>query len=269
MMLSTYFNADRISSFRSRILIALPVMLSIMVGSCKKTTLNTGNPATLQVFNALDEEVALRANLSGNHPIQYSTAQLMYNKFYLPNNNVFYIQSFPQPFSVYSETDTLPKDNPVLDIDLDLEKGKVYSLFLHGNKTNAAYTLISDQLPTPVAGDSVTFIRFANFSAGQVMSVNLKGEPYGSLIQNLAFKSVSAFIPVKADMSVTDHEIEIRDQTSGTLIATYITYGLNRNSPYWSSPNMWLYKTNTLVLTGKPGGSGSDMQMIYQMPHWW
>lgn len=266
-MAFTYFRSDRISTIRNRMPGAiLCLLLFTFFAACRKHKTYEGHPAILQVFNSLDNGVVLRTNLSGIHPINYRNALNPGNKEFTHTRNILYVNQFPQLISFYAEPDTMPKDEPVLQINTELETGRIYSLFIYGDKLDAGYTLHQDELPGIQVNDSVTSLRFANFSPGQTISVNLKGEPHGSFIQSLPFKSLSSFASLKADMTAANYEFEVRDQATGALLATYITEGLNAYGPFEGS-NKWLFKSNTLVLTGRPAGTGFNEQKVVLMNH--
>lgn len=259
-MTITYTGVFRNTNFRSRLLFVIPFFLLIIFSACKKANLYDTNPATIQPFNLLDDGVVLRANLSGKHPIQYSTALPLYNKSFNQQYNLF-VKSFPQKIDLYAQPDTMPHDRPVISADLQLETGKIYSMFIYGEKSAATYTVHEDQFPDIIGKDSVTLIRFANFSEGQPISVNIKGQAPGSYIQSLPFKSTTGFDALKVGPSIANYEFEIRDQASGNLITTFTT--ANSGSAY----PVWIYNPHTLVFTGRASGTGTNQQKIVLMKH--
>ncbi|QEC44648.1 hypothetical protein [Pseudobacter ginsenosidimutans] len=256
-----YTGITRTIYFRNRVLSAIPVFLLLtFFSACKKTKLYDVNPATIQPVNLLDDGVVLRANLSGKHPIRYGSALAMFNKSF-DQRNIF-VNSFPQRMDLYAQPDTMPHDRPVISVDLQLETGKIYSMFIYGEKATATFSILEDQYPAYRENDSLTFIRFANFSEGQPVSVNIKGMAPGSLIQSLPFKSVTDFALFKAAPGVADHEFEIREQASGNLITSFATVNIgNINLP------LWLGRPFTLILTGRASGTGTNQQKIVVMKH--
>lgn len=252
---------------RNRALIVFPFLLLMTIFTSCNKNVHKGNPATVQVFNAMDNGLSLYANLSGNHPVVYRTSLLLSNKFYDLRNNLLLIDKFPQHIDLYAVPDTLPKDKPLISIPGDLKAGEIYSLFLHGEKSGAAYLLFKDLIPPINREDSTTHIRFANFSSTQPISVNIMGEPNGSFIQNLPFKSLSDFVELDADMSTPDYTFEVRDQATGNLLTSFTTSGLNPGTSWPGTVNNWIFRSNTLVFTGKPGAGYPNMQMITVMNH--
>jgi hypothetical protein len=234
---------------------AVAAFLAIASLSCKKQQLYEGNPAVLQVFNALEDGTWLYANLTGTHPIRYANALLLANQRYGKMN----INDVVQPLAFYTTTDTLPKDTPVWNTDLKLERGKMYSLFLFGEKTHAEHRLIENNYPRYRTDDSVTNVRFANMSNGQPVSINLKGNPAGSLVSSLPYKEVTAFIALKADKSVASYEFEFRDADTGALLGSSLASDVNN----YLFGNIYLNRSWMLVLAGKPGGSTLNIITVY------
>ncbi len=160
----------------------------------------------------------------------------------------------------------MEKDGPILTGMLDFEKGAIYSLFVYGSKSAAKYSWHKDLIPALGMSDSTTHIRFANFSEEQDISVNLKGQPTGSFIQQLPWKSISGFIELSANRSVAKYEFEIRHLATGDLITTYIADKVN-DFTLNNGNNVWYNRSNTLVLVGKPGGTGTLQPKVTVMPN--
>ncbi|HVK49950.1 MAG TPA: hypothetical protein VM488_18930, partial [Pseudobacter sp.] len=123
-MLFTYHSCNCTSLVRNRMLIVLPFLLLMTIFSSCDKDVKEGNPATVQVFNALDNDLRLYANLSGNHPVVYRTSLLLPNKFYDLRNNLLFIDQFPLRIDLYALPDTLPKDRPLISISEDLKAGE-------------------------------------------------------------------------------------------------------------------------------------------------
>lgn len=249
---------------QSSITIAIIVLLSAsLLPSCEKSKYE-GNPTPVQIFNSLEDDIALRVNLSGTHPVQYSTALVLWNKNYLLKDNVVYIHSFPQPIGLYSYADTLAHNSPLIETTLNLQSGAIYSMFIFGSGAKAEYILHKDVIPNLKKVDSVTNIRFVNLSEGQDISVNIKSRPDGSFIKGLSFRQISEFIELEANMSIANYEFEIRDQVTGDLLTTYSAEGINAYGAY-APPNKWYNRSNTLVFTGKKDGTGANLQKVVLM----
>lgn len=231
------------------------LLLAAATLSCKKQKVYDNPPAVLQVVNALEDGVSLYANPSGIHPIPYSHALFIANKQFARMNFAGSIQ----PLALYGTKDTLPESKPVWAQDLQLEESKLYSLFLFGEKSKPGHLLIQNNFPPFRSGDSVTHVRFANMSNGQPVSINLKGNPAGSLLNNLAYKEVSAFIALNVDKSVSQYEFEFRDAATGALLGTFLAPFVN---DYSLGSNVYLNMSWMLMLAGKPGGTGVNQLSI-------
>jgi len=242
-------------------LVAIPLFILLtMSGACKKNKLYDVTPAVIQPINLLDDGVALRVNLSGQHPARFSTLLTLANKSSLKRN--IFVTSFPQRIDLYSQPDTMPHDRPVISTDLQLETGKSYSMFIYGEKTTASYSLQEDQFPVIRWNDTLTYIRFANFSENQAISVNLKGQAPGSYIQALPFKSITSFSAMRITLPLVNLEFEVRDQVSGNLLSTYSVPKISTDLLH-----MWVNKPSTFVFTGHASGTGTNQQKLVLMMH--
>lgn len=237
----------------------LLLLSMVLAGACSKQKTPEESPATMMLFNALEDGVSVRANLSGQHPIQYITALLL-----TPRGHARVHTKQPiQPMAFYAAADTMPKDEPVWRGDLSLQRSNIYSLFLYSGEQQATTLLVEEKLPG-FSKDSVTYIRFANMSKGQPVSVNIQGKPHGSLISQLDFKTVSAFIPVPADKSVSGYIFEVRDAATEELVAAYTVNSVGD----YSGINNFLHNPWTLVLTGKRGGTGENLPQLTFFPNY-
>ena len=230
--------------------ICLAVITLFASLSCRKQQVYEGNPAILQIFNALEDGASLYANLSGTHPILYANALLIPNQRFGRMN----INEAVQPLAFYGSTDTLPQHKPVWSTGLELESGKLYSLFLFGETKAPGHLLIENHYPRYRTDDSVTHVRFANMYNAQPLSVNLKGQPTGSLISSLAYKEVSGFTELPVDKSVASYEFEFRDAGTGALMGTFLAPDVN----VYLNGNVYLNVSWMLVLVPKPGGAGAN-----------
>lgn len=242
--------------------IASVVLLFVtFFAGCRKDKASDEHPASVQVMNVMNDGVALYTNLSGKHPVNFSASMNLENKFFLRPRYTLWINTFPQAIDFYARPDTMPHNKPVYSTTLNVKAGSTYSLFIHGSKSGVAHTLVDDHFPA-FSADSATYVRIANFSEGQPISVNLKGAANGSFVPNLPFSAVSEFITIPAGRSVKFFEFEIRDQLTGDLLATYSTIQVDA-----TSQNPWFFKPNTLVFTGIRNSPSPNNQKIVWMSH--
>ncbi|MGN6417984.1 MAG: hypothetical protein ACTHMC_10865 [Pseudobacter sp.] len=242
--------------------LAVLLVMVAAISSCKKNKDDYGNPAILQAFNLMDDGIEIRTNLSGAHPIRYSSAKRLLNKDIFYENTIL-VNQFPQPIALYAIPDTLEKDRPVVDMVLECKPGDMYSLFLYGTKADAGYILNKEDHRAGDPKDSLAFFRIVNLCPDQRISVNLKDEPQGSFAEDVAFRQLTSFSGIRADKSVSRLEFEIRDQVSGDLITTYTAININD----YQGKNFWLNKTSTLIFTGRKNGTGLNAPKIVLAPH--
>jgi len=239
--------------------------LIMLLNACSKRDVNPGSPATIQAFNALNDGTNLLITFSNERPQVFRTLRILNNKTFAVTTGRFYLNSSSTPVQLFSRLDTLEKDGPVVKSDLEFEKGSIYSMFIYGSKTDAKYALHKDIIPPLGMQDSTTNIRFANFSEDQVVSVNLKGQPAGSFIQQIPQKSWSEFTGLSVN-TVPKYEFEIRDHGTGDLIASWVADKVNDFSVN-NGANQWYNKSNTAILVGKQGGTGTFLPRVIMMPH--
>ncbi|QEC44433.1 hypothetical protein [Pseudobacter ginsenosidimutans] len=244
------------------LLLCTAFLLITVMNACSKRELNPGSPATIQVYNALNDGSAVYMDFSGKRPAVFRTTRL----FSVNTSGRLTLDASPLPVQLYSRPDTMAKDGPILTASLDFEKGAIYSMFIYGSKSTAKYSWHKDVIPPLGMSDSTTHIRFANFSEEHNISVNLKGQPTGSFIQQLQLRSFSDFTELSANKSVAKYEFEIKDLNTGTIIATYVADKVNDFTGNGGN-NAWFNKSNTLVLVGKQGGTGTVQPKVVVMPH--
>lgn len=256
------YSQRNISRFMQQTIhLLLAVSLLSGFGACKKMSFE-GSPGTLSIFNALDNQVNLYTNFSGGQEFRYRTANLLLNNQFQPTKNRISIRSNPQPLALYASTDTLPKDEPVLKLDLNMKEGDIYSLFVYGLKEEAKHILLKESIPGFKETDSVTWIRFINLSGYPNISLNIAGNTPGSLAEDVALEQNSGFIRLDANHTVDSYMFEARDKNTGVLLFAYLADKVN---DYKNLYNNWFRKPNTLVFAGKPGGTGANAPKLYLM----
>lgn len=231
----------------------LLLLAVVLMSACTKQKTPEGNPATIFLFNALENGTMVRANLSGSHPIKYITALPVSARSY----SKVYSDLAVQPVAFFASADTMPADAPVWSGDLPLERGKIYSLFIVNGSNKGEHVFQEENVPGFKA-DSVTYMRFANMGNGPAISVNIKGQPNGSLVSGLNFKGISSYAEIPMNSTVNNITYQVRNAATGDLIAEHTTIDMN----LYIDGNAFLHRAITLVLTGKPGGTGQDMQRL-------
>jgi hypothetical protein len=243
---------------------ALFALIVLVIPACSKENTPEG-AASLSIVNAVLGSSMLATNFSSNGPVPYISSKKVYYK----NFSQFNAYSGTQRVRLYNYPDTLPRDQPVFDVDLRLPDGSIHTLFLSGTRSAPDTLLVDETIPYFPANDSAMAIRFINLSPGaEPISVNIKGQANGSEASALAYKQVTSFETYAANASLTEYVFEFRNAVSGDLLASYTTTGSNATgtSPY--NPNKWRYRSFTLVLAGKPGGAGSEAQTVFIVNHY-
>lgn len=220
--------------------------------------------ATLQILNCLDNGQHVYLNLSGTRPISFRSLNPINNKDYSQLRNVIYWGDFQPRLEVFPILDTMLHHQPIISSTLDISRGEIYSLFIHGTVLVPEYSLFNDKIPAINRKDSTTHVRFANFSGTPSISVNIQDQAFGSLVQHIPFKSLSSFIELSAVKLVPGYIFEIRNQENNEILATYTTSGFQALN---NIAGQWLGKSYTLVYTGKKGDSSPNNPRIIPMNH--
>lgn len=255
----TYWRGSQLRTYGMAILTILGLCL---FSACEKSE-HPGNPAAVQVMNALDDGEMLYVNPSDKTPAKFNILLLLHNKYFYLRDNLLRFRDLPQTLSFYGINDTLPKDAPVISMSIDAVPGAIYSMFIFGNKANAQFIMHNDQIPPINRSDSTGHFRIINLSADQAISVNLKGEPHKSLMQQVDFKAVSPFIALSANKNVASFEFEFRDFATGELLASYV----GSNLYVGEQEHLFYSKANSLVFTGKKGATDTNQQKVVLMNH--
>lgn len=228
----------------------LLIIFVALCWACKKQTVYNGQPLSIAVFNGLNDGVLVYGNYSGSQPFTYKFSQL------IGNGTGALTISFEEPqvrARFFVDPDTLETDQPVLDKELEVAHGRSYSLYLMGEKPQADYLFFENKFKVYKAGDSLTYLQVVNISNDQPVSVNIKGETKGSLINRLAYKEVSPFLELNVDYNHTAYAFEFRDAATGDLLFTELVDGIPGAS---GDANRFMYKNWAMVFTGKRNAAG-------------
>lgn len=228
----------------------LPVwVLASTLLSCSK---QTATPlASLNLINAVPGSTpSLVTNFSGTTPIVwYKTAlTLVYGTVATASQGLSF-SSGQQQLAIYRYPDTTAHSTPLFNLDLNLQPGNSYSLFLTGTLTAPDTLLTTDLLPYYPVSDSSLGIRLVNLSAGSApISVNIAGSANGSETGSLSYKGITSFKKYPATAAaVNQYNFEFRDAASGVLLASYSLTGINS-----LAANTRRYRNFTLAFMGLP-----------------
>jgi len=226
------------------------MLLAIALQSCKKeyNSVKTVSMTSITVVNAVinSDPVIADFNSFDSPSIFYNTStQIGYPGFY-----EFSVVSGKTPTQIYQVSDTT---TPLFKNTLNLSANKIYSLFLAGTanvQTTIDTLLTIDKPPYHSDRDSTIGIRFVNLSQGSHdMSINLEGNPDGSEVASLSYKSITNFKTYAATSNNTQYTFDIKDAQSHDLLTTY-TY------------NVTPFQNLTLVITGINDGSNNTIAVF-------
>jgi hypothetical protein len=239
-------------SRQTRHFIYLSLLFMVVVtGSCKKQRAVESNFAVLHIVGAIKDNKYVVTNFKGTQPLPNYLAAARIGTFQTPFPGRYYIAEPQQPLAFYTFPDTMPGSKPVLSMNLQLQKDVLYTLFVAGTTSSLDTVLIKENLPVIAIKDSVSAVRFVNLMSGAPVSVNLKGEPYGSALQSLPYMGVSAYARYPIRHYITRYEFEVRDAATGDLLVTYTDEEVD---PYMSGGALnWLSKARTQVIAGTRG----------------
>lgn len=242
---------------KSLIYLVLPVCLL----SCKKDKIVVGNVSAVTIINSVVGANPIVVDFLGVAPVStyYNTAnQINYGSFYE------YSLSNDDPLlTIYQITDTT---HTVFKHRINIQPSKIYSLFLTGLSAENSDTLfVKDNLPHHALADSTIGIRFVNLSPGSnPVSVDIQGNPSGSEVASLAYKSLTDFKIYSTKGSINQYTFEFRDVATINLLASYTINGVNYGANGDTNNNPWRNRNFTIVLTGSPGViAGNNAQFAF------
>ncbi|MGN6418137.1 MAG: hypothetical protein ACTHMC_11635 [Pseudobacter sp.] len=240
-------------------IIAGLLLIMGMTGCAKDVAPKEG--ASLIVINAVTGSKPLATNFNGTGPVRFiDTRRVVYGQFML-SANVFERAGGTVLLGLYQFPDTLAKDKPLFDLQLDLPAGSMNSLYLSGTVDAPDTVLLRDQLPGFAPADTSMGLRFVNLSKGSnPVKVELVGSTTGPEVTGLAYKAVSLTKKYPILKKKGNYVFEFRDAVTNDLLVTYTATGIDDDGIPPRGLNRWVYRNFTLALIGKPGGTGADAQ---------
>lgn len=244
-------------------LAVITIVFCILFGTgCVKSKMAKAT-ASLDVIHTVVGAGNLRPSFreEGHNLFQYSR-NISYNTF-LPANNRFGSYTGNTRLRLYELLDTTAKDQPLFDLQLDLPESSINTLLLTGTKEEPETLLIRETIPYFHDTDSVMAIRFINSSPGSgAVNIQLQGGSAIAGLSGLAFKQHSNFITFPVLSTTKDYVFEARDATTGKLLTTYKTNGMNTNLH-----GNFRYRSFTLILGGVAGETGVNKPVFILLPH--
>jgi hypothetical protein len=234
------------------------IMLTIVLISCKKNETSLPVISSLTLVDAVPGSAKLYINMNGTAPAKgytYSGASYLKYGDFAPDNKLTTFNE-KQPIGLFQYPDTNATSKPLFDLQLQLNKGSINSLFLIGTVTNPDHLLVADVPLFHEQRDSTFGIRFANLSyQSKPVSIYLIANGEQKEIDGLAYKGITGYKNYLAFAKTGDYKFEFRDKESQKVLATYVVAGVN-NDPV----NLWRYRNFTLALIGLP--EATDTQQM-------
>lgn len=228
--------------------------------SCKKEAVP--GVASLIAINTIKGSNPLYINFKNEGQVPYSTGGSLMYGFGIQINSY----SGLQRLRLFHYPDTMSKDDPLFDLQLNMPVSSVNTLFLTGTLNAPDTVLIRESIPFIPGSDSSMALRFINLSQGSdAISINLKGHNNGSEVNSIAYKNITEFKKYAVLHSVNEYVFEFRNAITGDSITTYTIPKINGEEN--SDRNQWRYRSFTLALTGVPGETGARAQAGLLVPH--
>lgn len=230
--------------------LALIVNMLIFTLACNKSNTTINSPASLNIINAISNSQPVIPVLGTTGSIQYFSATTVSygtGQLYSPISG-------PNSIYIVQGTDTANPKLRLFNGTLDLAAGDIYSFFVGGDTTNTDTLFVQDHIP--VHNDSTTGVRFVNLSPGSgPISITLDGNPASQTeFDGLGYKKISSFktYPANLGASGSQYVFVIRDQATGDSLTSY----------FW---NGFLFKNNTIVISGSEDPASSTPLMLFQV----
>lgn len=200
-------------------LLAIAIILgmltvALLLDSCKKDPVTTSDTSYLSITNTSPALSTFNFYLNQS---KVNTGALPFG------GTIPYIQVNPAEYSakltIESNTESL------LTKKINLEKDKVYSIFIIGKGENLDYLQITDDIKIPAADKAL--VRFINLSA-DAGPLNLEVKDGASIAADKTYKSAGTFSEVDARL----YTFEIKDKATGTVKAELKDVDLKKGGIY-------------------------------------
>ncbi|MGN6177607.1 MAG: hypothetical protein ACTHNW_00385 [Mucilaginibacter sp.] len=233
--------------------ILLGMVMLMIISACKKEALpKASGAASLTIVNAVNGSTALIPNFNSGQTLKYfrTAIQIGYGSSIEFGS---YVGNIPLALSDFSDTTKM-----VYNHTLNIPAYAIQTLFLAGTLSNVDSFVTTDKVPTLAAADSLCAIRFVNLSPGSnPVSVDIQGKANGSEVSSLAYKSITDFKTYPAKWNISDYNFEIRDASSGVVLATYDLSGVNYGDDGDQNQNSVRNHSFTIAFYGLPGSQGA------------
>lgn len=197
----------------------------IMASSCNKDDVDTSSyTATVNVVNAIASpdgaESDIKMNFTSGKIVYADAKNLGYFNFdgkFSNGTQTFGVRTGTVPVNIILSKDTV---KPIYSNTLTLQPRDIYSLFIAGEISSPISLLVKDTIHS--YKDSISGVRFVNLSPNSgAISINVSGNPIGSEVATLDYKSITPFIKYSAKSTNENYFFEIHDATSGEFLTGF------------------------------------------------
>lgn len=241
----------------SNILKFITFLVLLGFAGCKKQTVIDNNFATLQIYGWTTDPSVVVVSLKETPLLKYREA-LPVTPYQTTIPKVF-ITEPRQPVSFFAFPDTLPGSKPVMKLQLELEKKKIYSLYVGGEPPSLDTVLIEENFPEITKADGKTGFRFLNLMKGDPVSINFAGEPHGSIAANVPYMGVTEFKMYPITEGMTPFIVEVRDAVTQELLVSREFIDMQEYSAIYDN---WLGKLKTHSIFGIRGETQSPVNKM-------
>lgn len=223
----------------------LSVIITSLITACEKNDRDIPQLTSVNIVHAVVNASAVKVNTTGSaityisytDSIKFGAAKL----YSLVAGNA-------TPLSIVATADTI---KPLVNAQLSISAGEMYSLFLAGQYPTADTVWVKDEVNNYT--DSLIGIRFINLSPNSSsLKINIKGNTTQNEVTDLAYKQLTAFKQYAAKSANTNYQFEVRDVATSTLLASF-TLAYNR------------FHNHTLVIKGLTGVTGTNAISIFSV----
>ncbi|QEC42143.1 hypothetical protein [Pseudobacter ginsenosidimutans] len=245
--------------FLKSLLLTGSVLLTF--SACKKVLKEEIFPASLTVVNAINDNTSfIRAYFGETNPKIYDRLPSIDNG----KSWDYATNKTDQPLTVFLNNDTLNKDEPLIKTRLSLESAGIYTHFIYGSPTQVKEKTTKDDLPRRSQQDSSAQLRIINLYESRAIDVVQLEPAGGTIVSDLKYEQLSAFIRVPIDRNFQEFRFQIKDHETGSTLAILIDVNMNWDGALNSN---WLFKARTMVVNGKWTGTGNSSAKVTTIGH--
>jgi hypothetical protein len=254
------FSFTRSSTLKAILLAGCFICLFV---SCKKYAIEKQFPASLTIVNAINDNSSVLSPYFGEDRPKVFLKLIRLNSGY---SYQYGTEKTDQPLKLFLNNDTLPKDRPIVDERIKLEAGEIYTHFIYGSATLPKEKTIKESIPGYSMYDSVTNLRIINLFENRSIDIVQIEPTIQTLASNLKYEELTGFIRLPFTSAVTNLQFEIRDHVTGIVLTSF--YAPDPNIPGLQiALRDWLYRSNTLTVTGKWNDASSFNAKAAQVRH--